>query len=147
MKKRIVVYLSQENIELMGECDKPSRRINEMLQRYGELCRRNLPSSLTTKEWLTAMAALRDYVANPGVDDPIRYLWAAVADYPDMAKCLEGDPDSLICKLRELPYSGQVAVYEAAMSFHEHEDLPDEEALRRLGLRRCCTCLSWHRCK
>lgn len=115
-EKRQGIYLAKETIAIMGDtaATSVSGRVNQIIQRYGEIISEVCPA-LTQGEW----CLLFDLLNGTIMDNP-RYLWAEVDDsirMDGLADKWQVDGAALVVKLRGMTPEQGYAILETVARF------------------------------
>jgi hypothetical protein len=119
MSARRSIYLTDAAEAAIGPgAESLSGRINSMLIRYDAIRVEECPA-LTEAEWCALCDVLNGtYVAAEHTDtDPARFLWAELADAPEMAEKWHIDHPALVARLRTFSLAERIAVLEVAARF------------------------------
>lgn len=73
------VYLADSTLAVVGDDDSLSRRINTIVQRYGEIVADAMPT-LTLSEWCLVADALGEALAAVEGTYPVRHLWSEIIE-------------------------------------------------------------------
>lgn len=129
MSRRTSIYLSDQAETALGPIagESLSGRINSMLIRYDGIRREACPA-LSVAEWCAVCDVLNGaYVAAEHTDsDPARYIWAEMADSPEMGDKWDIDHPVLVERLRGMSFAERCAVMEVATRFWRSPRLINE---------------------
>lgn len=111
---KLSIYLPDEVLALLGKPDSVSGRIAEIIERYVEIARTNIPD-FTRDEWCAIFDHLNGF---GGAGAPnLTLLWAGIADTQGLGRKWGFDQEALAKKLRGRPYAQLVAIAELHAAF------------------------------
>jgi hypothetical protein len=137
--KKTSVYLIQRTLDVAGEGESLSGRLNQIVARYDDLIRLAMPE-FSEKQWCAIFDANNGTILSIDNDPhwPGNYfagVWANVADSRGFDEKWGVDVQKLSARLRDLEPAQKIAVVEAIQTFWEHHEKPTEEALAK-AIRR-----------
>lgn len=129
------IYLPAGAMEYLENADSLSGRVASIVMRYERITRESIPE-LGRYEWLAICDANNgslDVMQGENHENVGLFLWANVADSPELGAKWEIDQDALVKKMQKWSYAQQCAAAEVVRTFWKHTDLGDEDALRKAG--------------
>lgn len=136
MAEKFAIYAGEPMAAVLaGHEDARSQRINQVCADYRAILADHMPA-MTRGEWCAIMDATNG-LAIPTEDaaNTRRYLWAKVADAPELAEKWGIDSAALVQRLRSMTTVELVAACEASRAFWQHPDRNTDEALQLAGVR------------
>lgn len=120
MSRRATIYLSDQAEAALGPMadESLSGRVNSLLIRYDGIRHEACPV-LSVQEWCAVCDVLNGaFVGAEHTDsDPARYIWAEMADAPEMGEKWGIDHGALVARLRGMSFAARCAVVEVATRF------------------------------
>jgi hypothetical protein len=130
--KKTSVYLIQRTLDLAGEGESLSGRLNQIVGLYDELIAAAMPK-FSDKEWCAIFDAnnggFLPLYEEQSADSIYTGIWANIADSPSFKEKWGVDNRKLVDKLRELARAERIAVIEAIQTFWEHHQKPTDKAI------------------
>jgi len=143
MSKKTTIHLGDEALAVIGAVENEgySFRVNGILTRYARMVAEAMPE-FTVPEWSAILDANNGMggFEGSGFPDASTSLWPNVADsVPDGLNEKWGvDCLDIARRMRDIPYSGQVAMYEIVRGFWASPDinkLPVDDLIKKLGAK------------
>lgn len=130
--KKTSVYLIQSTLDVAGEGESLSGRLNQIVARYDELMKLLMPK-FSGAEWSAIFEANSGYMAltdDMSLNGAFTGAWANVADSRKFDEKWDVDVIDLSTKMRGLEPPQKIAVLEAIQTFWEHVEKPTGKAMK-----------------
>lgn len=142
MASKKTIYLSDPAEAVIGEVERLSGRINNIIIRYGGIMAAECPA-LALAEWQMICDMLNATVTDADYRDadPARFLWADIAEagrLDGLADKWDIDTEALSARVRAMTYSQQCAILEVVAMFWRSpklNDTPMADLLRECGAK------------
>jgi hypothetical protein len=119
MSSRKTIYLTDDSEKIIGSSDSLSGRINSIIGRYEKVTTDSMPA-FTAQEWCAICDANNGTIVD---DQPqsVSYMWANIADSPELDEKWKIDRMSLAEKVRDLSFAEQCSIAEVVRAFWSND--------------------------
>lgn len=119
MSSRKTIYLTDDSERIIGSPDSLSGRINSIIGRYEKVTTDSMPP-FTVQEWCAICDANNGTIVD---DQPqsVSYMWANIADSPELDEKWGVDRMALAEKVRDLSFAEQCSIAEVVRAFWSND--------------------------